>query len=166
MFESLLTPIRLFRVRVPHNGEVQVDPRKFVVSLISNGAEMTRDLANACALFASASARLDIRSAHSTCRTVGGAICSDIPPQTKVGCSAGCPMSAAGCHALVTAPSACRACGGSRFRRAGRTGRIRYWSCRLCGETAKTMESGRFECWDERWLLIDAAGRIAGEVPA
>lgn len=32
--------------RIPHHGEVQVDPRGFVFSLTSNGVETTRDLAN------------------------------------------------------------------------------------------------------------------------
>jgi hypothetical protein len=46
MLEAMLTPTGLFSARVPHRGEVAVDPRRFIFSLTSNGAELTRDLAN------------------------------------------------------------------------------------------------------------------------
>jgi hypothetical protein len=46
MLEAILTPTGPFSARVPHRGEVSVDPRRFIFSLTSNGAELTRDLAN------------------------------------------------------------------------------------------------------------------------
>ncbi len=44
--ESVLTAPGPMPARVPHRGEVQVDPRGFVFQITSNGAETTRDLAN------------------------------------------------------------------------------------------------------------------------
>lgn len=46
MLEALLTPNGSFSARVPHRGEVAIDPTRFIFSLTSNGAELTRDLAN------------------------------------------------------------------------------------------------------------------------
>ncbi len=44
--ESVLTAPGAMPARVPHRGEVQVDPRGFVFQITSNGVETTRDLAN------------------------------------------------------------------------------------------------------------------------
>lgn len=44
--ESVLTAPGTMPARVPHRGEVKVDPRGFVFQLTSNGVETTRDLAN------------------------------------------------------------------------------------------------------------------------
>ena len=44
--EAFLTCPSLFPARVPHRGEVLVDPRRFLLQLSSNGVESTRDLAN------------------------------------------------------------------------------------------------------------------------
>ena len=44
--EAFLTCPSLFPARVPHRGEVLVDPRRFLLQLSSNGVEATRDLAN------------------------------------------------------------------------------------------------------------------------
>ena len=44
--ESILTAPGTMPARVPHRGEVQVDPRGFVFQMTSNGVETTRDLAN------------------------------------------------------------------------------------------------------------------------
>ena len=44
--ESILTAPGTMPARVPHRGEVQVDPRGFIFQLTSNGVETTRDLAN------------------------------------------------------------------------------------------------------------------------
>ncbi len=44
--ESILTAPGTMPARVPHRGEIQVDPRGFVFQLTSNGVETTRDLAN------------------------------------------------------------------------------------------------------------------------
>ena len=44
--EAVLTAPSSMPARVPHRGEVQVDPRSFVFQITSNGAETTRDLAN------------------------------------------------------------------------------------------------------------------------
>ncbi len=44
--ESILTAPGSMPARVPHRGEVQVDPRGFVFQITSNGVETTRDLAN------------------------------------------------------------------------------------------------------------------------
>ncbi|MBC7368713.1 MAG: DUF3854 domain-containing protein [Undibacterium sp.] len=48
--ESLLTAPATMPARVPHRGEVQVDPRSFVFQMTSNGVETTRDLANRSSL--------------------------------------------------------------------------------------------------------------------
>lgn len=44
--EAFITAPALFPARVPHRGEIQVDPRRFLIQLSSNGFESTRDLAN------------------------------------------------------------------------------------------------------------------------
>ena len=44
--EAFLTCPTLFPARVPHRGEVLVDPKRFLLQLSSNGVEATRDLAN------------------------------------------------------------------------------------------------------------------------
>jgi len=44
--EAFITAPGLFPARVPHRGEIQVDPRRFLIQLSSNGFESTRDLAN------------------------------------------------------------------------------------------------------------------------
>ena len=44
--EAFLTADGSFGARVPHRGEVQVDPRRFLVLMSSNGVEATRDFAN------------------------------------------------------------------------------------------------------------------------
>lgn len=44
--ESFLTAPGLFPARVPHRGELLINPRRFLVQLSSNGLEATRDLAN------------------------------------------------------------------------------------------------------------------------
>ena len=44
--ESILTAPATMPARVPHRGEVQVDPRGFVFQMTSNGFEATLDLAN------------------------------------------------------------------------------------------------------------------------
>ena len=44
--EAFLTCPSLFPARVPHRGEVLVDPKRFLLQLSSNGVEATRDLAN------------------------------------------------------------------------------------------------------------------------
>ena len=44
--ESFVTCPGLFPARVPHRGEVLVDPKRFILQLSSNGLEATRDLAN------------------------------------------------------------------------------------------------------------------------
>ena len=46
MLESFLTAPGLFGARVPHRGEVQVDAKRFLLQLSSNGMEATSDLAN------------------------------------------------------------------------------------------------------------------------
>ncbi len=46
LLEAITTPYGDFAARVPHKGEVRVDPRRFVFMLTSNGVETTRDLAN------------------------------------------------------------------------------------------------------------------------
>jgi hypothetical protein len=48
--ESILTAPGTMPARVPHRGEVQVDPRGFVFQITSNGVELTRDLANRASL--------------------------------------------------------------------------------------------------------------------
>lgn len=48
--ESLLTSNGPFPARVPHHGSMTVDSRHFLIQLSSNGAAMTRDLANRCAI--------------------------------------------------------------------------------------------------------------------
>ena len=45
-FEAILTAPGSMPARVPHRGEVQVDPRGFVFQITSNGVETTCDLAN------------------------------------------------------------------------------------------------------------------------
>ena len=45
-FEAILTAPGSMPARVPHRGEVEVDPRGFVFQITSNGVETTRDLAN------------------------------------------------------------------------------------------------------------------------
>jgi hypothetical protein len=44
--ESFLTAPGLFPARVPHRGEILINPRRFLIQLSSNGFESTRDLAN------------------------------------------------------------------------------------------------------------------------
>jgi Bifunctional DNA primase/polymerase, N-terminal len=44
--ESFMTATGSFPARVPHRGEVMVDPTRFFLLLTSNGVETTRDLAN------------------------------------------------------------------------------------------------------------------------
>jgi len=44
--EAFLTCPGLFPARIPHRGEVQIDPRHFILQMTSNGVETTRDLAN------------------------------------------------------------------------------------------------------------------------
>lgn len=44
--ESFLTAEGSFPARVPHRGEVQIDPQRFLVLMTSNGVESTRDFAN------------------------------------------------------------------------------------------------------------------------
>ena len=44
--EAFITAPGLFPARVPHRGEIQIDPRRFLIQLSSNGFESTRDLAN------------------------------------------------------------------------------------------------------------------------
>lgn len=48
--ESLLTAPGPMPARVPHRGEVRVDPRGFVFQMTSNGMETTRDLVNRASL--------------------------------------------------------------------------------------------------------------------
>lgn len=48
--EAILTAPGTMGARVPHRGEVQVDPRGFVFQMTSNGVETTRDLANRASL--------------------------------------------------------------------------------------------------------------------
>jgi hypothetical protein len=44
--EAFVTCPTLFPARIPHRGEVQIDPRRFLLQMSSNGVETTRDLAN------------------------------------------------------------------------------------------------------------------------
>jgi hypothetical protein len=44
--EAFLTCPELFPARIPHCGEVMVDPKRFLLLLTINGMEATRDLAN------------------------------------------------------------------------------------------------------------------------
>ena len=44
--EAFLTCPSLFPCRIPHRGEVLVDPKRFILQMSSNGLETTRDLAN------------------------------------------------------------------------------------------------------------------------
>jgi hypothetical protein len=44
--EAFLTCPTLFPARVPHRGEVMIDPKRFLLQMSSNGLEATRDLAN------------------------------------------------------------------------------------------------------------------------
>jgi hypothetical protein len=44
--EAFLTCPTLFPARIPHRGEVLVDPKRFLLQMSSNGLEATRDLAN------------------------------------------------------------------------------------------------------------------------
>lgn len=44
--EALLTAERRFPVRIPHRGEIMIDPERYVIFITSNAAEMTPDLAN------------------------------------------------------------------------------------------------------------------------
>ena len=44
--EAFLTCPNLFPARIPHRGEVLIDPRRFVLQMSSNGLETTVDLAN------------------------------------------------------------------------------------------------------------------------
>lgn len=44
--EAFMTADGSFSARVPHRGEVQVDPSRFLILMTSNGAESTRDFAN------------------------------------------------------------------------------------------------------------------------
>ena len=44
--EAFLTAPGMFPARIPHKGEVLVDPKKFMLQMSSNGLETTADLAN------------------------------------------------------------------------------------------------------------------------
>lgn len=44
--EAFVTCPTMFPARIPHRGEVQIDPRRFILQMSSNGIETTRDLAN------------------------------------------------------------------------------------------------------------------------
>lgn len=44
--EAFVTCPSLFPARIPHRGEVLIDPKKFLLQMSSNGLETTRDLAN------------------------------------------------------------------------------------------------------------------------
>ena len=44
--EAFLTSPGLFPARIPHRGEVMLDPRRFLLQITSNGLEATRDLVN------------------------------------------------------------------------------------------------------------------------
>jgi hypothetical protein len=44
--EAFLTCPGLFPARIPHRGEVLLDPRRFLLQITSNGLEATRDLVN------------------------------------------------------------------------------------------------------------------------
>ena len=44
--EAFMTCPSLFPCRIPHRGEVLVDPKRFILQMSSNGLETTRDLAN------------------------------------------------------------------------------------------------------------------------
>jgi hypothetical protein len=44
--EAFVTCPSTFPARIPHRGEVQVDPKRFLLQMSSNGLEATRDLAN------------------------------------------------------------------------------------------------------------------------
>ena len=44
--EAFLTCPGLFPARIPYRGDVQIDPKKFLIQLSSNGVETTSDLAN------------------------------------------------------------------------------------------------------------------------
>jgi len=44
--ESFLTAPGPFGARIPHHGEIDVDPSKFIIQASSNGVEMTPDFAN------------------------------------------------------------------------------------------------------------------------
>jgi hypothetical protein len=44
--ESFLTADTNFSVRIPHTGEMYIDPSRFIISVTSNGLETTKDLAN------------------------------------------------------------------------------------------------------------------------
>lgn len=44
--ESFLTCPSMFAARIPHRGEVLLDPKRFLLQMSSNGLEATRDLAN------------------------------------------------------------------------------------------------------------------------
>ena len=44
--EAFLTAPGLFPARVPHRGEVSIDPKRFLLQMSSNGMESTADLAN------------------------------------------------------------------------------------------------------------------------
>jgi hypothetical protein len=46
----MLTAEKSFPVRVPHCGQVEIDPSRFFVMLTSNGIETTRDFANRCSI--------------------------------------------------------------------------------------------------------------------
>ena len=46
LIESFQTASSSFPARVPHHGTIQVDPSRFVLSITSNGMEITPDLAN------------------------------------------------------------------------------------------------------------------------
>lgn len=48
--ESVLTATGPVPARVPHRGEIKVDPSAFIFQITSNGAETTRDLANRASL--------------------------------------------------------------------------------------------------------------------
>jgi hypothetical protein len=69
--ESLLTSNGPFPARVPHHGSMIVDSRHFLVQLSSNGAAMTRDLANRCVI-----SRIRKRPGYSYWDTLG-AVLSD-----------------------------------------------------------------------------------------
>jgi len=48
--ESFMTAPGLFPARIPHRGEVLVDPKRFMVQLSSNGVSATKDLINRSSL--------------------------------------------------------------------------------------------------------------------
>lgn len=64
--EAFMTCPTLFSARVPYRGEVQVNPRRFLLQMTSNGLEATRDLANRCSI-----CRIRKRPGHNYRDTLG-----------------------------------------------------------------------------------------------